>query len=141
MLTIRDPQAWAQSFQGLHAFNMELRTKPTMQAPPFQKWHTIVDELVWKPMGDIGDTANLVERFRRHVDAVVERVPPDRLLVLDVREGWGPLCDFLGVPVPGTEFPRTNDREALERSLELEGRALLDALRGDRPPPENASRP
>jgi hypothetical protein len=37
-------------------------------------------------------------------------VPPDRLLVFTVDEGWRPLCDFIGVPVPEAPFPRVNDR-------------------------------
>jgi hypothetical protein len=36
-------------------------------------------------------------------------VPADRLLVWDVREGWGPLCAFLGLPVPDEPFPNVND--------------------------------
>jgi hypothetical protein len=32
-----------------------------------------------------------------------------KLLVYDVKEGWGPLCDFLDVPVPDVPFPRVND--------------------------------
>lgn len=30
----------------------------------------------------------------------------DQLLEYDVRDGWGPLCKFLGVPVPSEPFPR-----------------------------------
>jgi hypothetical protein len=41
---------------------------------------------------------------------VQQRVPPDRLLVYEVREGWEPLCRFLGVAVPATSFPHLNDR-------------------------------
>ena len=36
-------------------------------------------------------------------------VPPDRLLVFDVKEGWPPLCAFLKKPVPNTPFPNVND--------------------------------
>ena len=37
-------------------------------------------------------------------------VPADRLLLYEVKEGWGPLCSFLGVPVPeGRPFPHLND--------------------------------
>ena len=38
-------------------------------------------------------------------------IPPERLLVFDVTEGWEPLCAFLGVPVPDGAFPRTNSTE------------------------------
>jgi len=30
------------------------------------------------------------------------------LLVYEVSQGWGPLCRFLGVPVPDEPFPKTN---------------------------------
>jgi len=34
----------------------------------------------------------------------------ERLLVLDVKEGWAPLCTFLGVQAPDKPFPRSNNR-------------------------------
>ena len=43
---------------------------------------------------------------------------PGRLLVFHVREGWGPLCEFLGVPVPDDKpFPHLNERAAMKRFL------------------------
>ena len=37
-------------------------------------------------------------------------MPADRLLVYEVSQGWGPVCAFLGVPVPeGKPFPHLND--------------------------------
>ena len=33
----------------------------------------------------------------------------DRLLLYNVKDGWGPLCNFLGVPIPDVPFPRRND--------------------------------
>ncbi len=39
---------------------------------------------------------------------VAQTVPADRLLVFDVRDGWEPLCRFLGVPVPQANFPHKN---------------------------------
>eukprot|EP00747_Dinoflagellata_sp_TGD_P137825 gnl/TRDRNA2_/TRDRNA2_175730_c0_seq2.p1 gnl/TRDRNA2_/TRDRNA2_175730_c0~~gnl/TRDRNA2_/TRDRNA2_175730_c0_seq2.p1 ORF type:complete len:313 (+),score=22.39 gnl/TRDRNA2_/TRDRNA2_175730_c0_seq2:54-941(+) len=32
-------------------------------------------------------------------------VPPEKLLIYNVADGWGPLCDFLQVPVPNEQFP------------------------------------
>jgi len=43
------------------------------------------------------------------MNVVKATVPADRLLVFDVKEGWGPLCTFLGVPVPEKPFPQVND--------------------------------
>ena len=48
--------------------------------------------------------------FNAHIEAVKAAIPADRLLVYQVKDGWGPLCEFLGVPVPDEPFPRTNDR-------------------------------
>jgi hypothetical protein len=32
-------------------------------------------------------------------------------LVYDAPQGWKPLCDFLGVAVPATPFPKVNSTE------------------------------
>ena len=37
-------------------------------------------------------------------------VPSDRLLVWSVKEGWGPLCELLELPVPEEPFPHINYR-------------------------------
>jgi hypothetical protein len=44
-------------------------------------------------------------RIRQHNQEVRETVPAKRLLVFHVREGWAPLCQFLGVPVPDEPYP------------------------------------
>jgi hypothetical protein len=37
-------------------------------------------------------------------------IPAGQLLVYEVKDGWEPLCEFLGQPVPEEPFPRTNSR-------------------------------
>ena len=56
-------------------------------------------------------------------EAEVEaNVPPDRLLKFDVRQGWAPLADFLGVaPPPDGDFPRVNDRNIFQALLTAMG--------------------
>ena len=51
--------------------------------------------------------------LKMHDEEVKRTVPDERLLVYDVKEGWAPLCAFLGVPVPDTPFPRTNTTEEI----------------------------
>lgn len=36
-------------------------------------------------------------------------MPEERLLEYEIKEGWEPLCRFLGKEVPGEDFPRVND--------------------------------
>jgi hypothetical protein len=49
--------------------------------------------------------------FEKQIEDVKAIVPQQRLMVFGVHEGWGPLCEFLGVPVPEkTSFPHENKR-------------------------------
>ncbi|KAG0650201.1 hypothetical protein D0Z07_3313 [Hyphodiscus hymeniophilus] len=50
------------------------------------------------------------EIYLRHYDEVRSMVPPEKLLEFQVKDGWGPLCEFLGNAVPyGRKFPHVND--------------------------------
>lgn len=54
---------------------------------------------------------NTIKVFNHHNDTVQRTVPPESLLVYDVKQGWEPLCHFLEVPVPDLPFPYKNTRE------------------------------
>ncbi len=45
-------------------------------------------------------------------------VPPDKLLIMDVKDGWEPLCKFLEVPVPDEPMPRANDAARAEETAQ-----------------------
>lgn len=50
-----------------------------------------------------------VNRYSEWNDEIKEMYGEDELLVYQVTEGWEPVCDFLGVPVPVDEpFPHLN---------------------------------
>jgi len=65
-------------------------------------------------------------------NAEVQRaVPRDKLLVFNVKEGWAPLCAFLGKPVLEGPFPRTNETEMFQKmgaKRRLMARAVLAGL-------------
>ncbi|KAF4233517.1 hypothetical protein CNMCM8980_010234 [Aspergillus fumigatiaffinis] len=42
---------------------------------------------------------------------IQKAVPADNLLVFNPRDGWEPLCQFLGVPIPDEPFPHVNNTE------------------------------
>ena len=46
--------------------------------------------------------------FEQHYKRIKRVVPKERLLVYDIRDGWDPLCRFLGHGVPATPFPCAN---------------------------------
>jgi hypothetical protein len=57
------------------------------------------------------DKARLIEVFERHNAEVQARIPPERLLVFELSEGWAPLCRFLDVPEPAGAIPKVNTTE------------------------------
>jgi len=58
-----------------------------------------------------------VRFFKAWKEEVVREVPAERLLVWQVKDGWAPLCQFLGVPVPEEPFPNVNDTPSMQRKL------------------------
>ncbi|KAG5446299.1 hypothetical protein CSKR_110338 [Clonorchis sinensis] len=67
------------------------------------------------PQSDRDDDRKLVEAYERWNAQVKRAVPANRLLVFDIRDGWGPLCKFLNVPIPDEPFPRTNEQTVVTR--------------------------
>ena len=60
-----------------------------------------------------------VRFFNTWKSQVVKEVPADRLLVWQVKEGWGPLCHYLGLPVPEETFPKVNDTPSMLKKINL----------------------
>ena len=68
--------------------------------------------------------------FNEHNEEVKRHVPADKLLVFTSKDGWEPLCAFLGVPVPDKPFPHVNDSDEFKRrlrSLTLGGNLIIGA--------------
>jgi hypothetical protein len=70
-------------------------------------------EVIWDRVfdGRMSDKQHVIDVFNRHNDHVVKTVDPDRLLVFEATNGWGPLCEFLGRPIPEEDYPRVNSTE------------------------------
>ncbi len=52
-----------------------------------------------------------IAAFEAHNAEVRATAPRDRLLEWTAKDGWGPICDALRLPVPDEPFPRVNTRE------------------------------
>ena len=118
ILSVRDPEAWFDSTQ---ATVFSERMLGMQRGGPMQAFF---DKVVTTEFGDrIHDRDFMLAQFERHRQEVVATVPKARLLVYDVSEGWGPLCAFLGVPVPDTPFPHTNSREEMAAIMAAVGGA------------------
>jgi hypothetical protein len=75
--------------------------------------------------GRMHDKDHLISVYEAHNAAVRQTIPPERLLVYHVADGWGPLCDFLGVATPDGPTPKANSREEFAAMV----------ARGGGPPP------
>lgn len=47
----------------------------------------------------------------------MQTVPPEKLLVFEPKQGWEPLCKFLGKPVPDQPFPHVHDTASFNKML------------------------
>lgn len=64
----------------------------------------------------MSNSAALRKTYIDHYDHVRAKVPKDNLLEFHPREGWAPLCEFLGHEAPkDTPFPNVNDSASTVR--------------------------
>jgi hypothetical protein len=108
ILTRRSPESWVESFS---ATIYKLLASADQVPPEMKEWLAMGAAVIARTGFPTGlDAAGLAKAFNAHSDAVKAAIPADRLLDYQVKEGWEPLCRFLGVAVPAEPFPRTNDR-------------------------------
>lgn len=108
ILTHRSPESWVASFSAtIYKLVSEPEAVPE-QMRPWLEMATAVIEKTGFPLGL--DADGLAAAFQAHTEAVTSAIPESQLLLFQVKDGWAPLCAFLGVPAPDEPFPRTNDR-------------------------------
>lgn len=114
LLSVRDPDKW---FDSIHATIMSPKMVENISGTPFGELNR---RTIWDTFGGrIHERAHMVECFKRHTEEVKAAIDPDRLLVYEVKQGWGPLCEFLGVAVPDAAFPHVNSTEETKKILEM----------------------
>ena len=111
ILTERDAEAWYKSFSSTILEFMQRGddgiTEPLILAQR-KMGRFLLNQTLF---GGRFDKEHVIEVYKKSNDAVRREVPKDKLLVFDAPDGWGPLCAFLGVPVPETPYPLTNTTE------------------------------
>jgi hypothetical protein len=120
LLSVRDPERWEPSFRETivdMCFGESLiRLLSSARAhvdPKWRRYLEFVNRMFWSEQGTFAaghSPSALIEAFVAHNEEVKRVVPADRLLVWEVSDGWEPLCEFLGVPVPAEPLPHANDR-------------------------------
>lgn len=134
LLTVRDANRWYESVdrtlldgaRQISTPGFESSTALPVVTPEIRR---LVTKVIWRRSfgGCIGNREHVIDFFERHNQEVRRCVPPERLLVYEVTQGWEPLCAFLGVPVPaGIPFPHLNDTESFQLRVK---RWALEAAR------------
>jgi hypothetical protein len=117
ILTLREPERWYASFVTLR--NTVNRFRPVSRLiPKMAKMYRFIDVLVEQRYGRSLDRESCIRVFNEHNAAVQRLVPPERLLVFRVADGWKPLCRFLGCAVPeDIPFPHLNEGDQTLKDL------------------------
>jgi len=119
VLTVRDRDAWHESLcKTLLPLRDSLSGWPYRLIPAIRRLADLSDAAVWDGTfaGRAADRSHAIAVYERHCAEVRNAIPAERLLEFDVRDGWEPLCNFLGVPVPqNSAFPRSNDTATVRR--------------------------
>lgn len=115
ILTVRSPQSWAESWLTVTPAAFFPEQRPFCWIPSIRQLADFNREIMLNVPTNghpdlYDDVPTLVEGYRAWTKYVVDTVPPERLLVFNVQQGWEPLCKFLEKPVPTTPFPHINDR-------------------------------
>jgi hypothetical protein len=111
ILTVRDPEKWYASAERTIWAATNAPTRPGME-----HFRQMCDATNWDGTfgGRFGDRDHAIRVFTEHNDEVRRTVGTDRLLEYEISQGWRPLCDFLGKPVPEQPFPRLNDTASFQ---------------------------
>merc|ERR1712113_863706 len=59
-------------------------------------------------LSELDKNIALRQKYHEHIENVKKRVPSDQLLIMNIRDGWMPLCEFLNKPIPNKAFPNVN---------------------------------
>ena len=108
ILTHRDAEDWYGSFsQTILPLILDRDAWPANAKPWFEMIEKII---IGKALDGRTDRDGILAAYRANEAAVRDLEATGDALVFSVRDGWKPLCRFLGVDEPGEPFPKTNAR-------------------------------
>ncbi len=108
------PEVWWKSAS---ATVFEVTRRPT--PPGMEEWRAMVDRAIGDRFTpDVHDRDAAIAAYERHNARVRAEVPVERLLEWQPGDGWEPICERLGLPVPDAPFPHANTTDEFQAMLE-----------------------
>ena len=120
ILSERDEDSWVKSWVNqLEAIDAARSVFVLTLSPTLRKISLIGRESMRALYGSRKKTPIFVfrKRYRIHNHRIKSMVPPNKLLLYNVNQGWKPLCDFLGFDIPTVAFPHENIKGEVAEKL------------------------
>ncbi|MCA8901592.1 MAG: sulfotransferase family protein [Hyphomonas sp.] len=120
ILTTRSFESWYKSAsETIYPSSAKIPGWMKALVPKVKTITRMVDNTVWGRVfhGRFEDYEYARKVFEEHEAAVKATIPSERLLVFEPKQGWEPLCAFLGKDVPDEPFPRVNDTAEFKKRI------------------------
>ncbi len=135
LLSTRDGASWEQSMTNTiwgvlygDTLIQDLSSAWSRVDPAWDSYIQLMKNM-WEKSGlmSAGDDApgSMARAMERYNAEVIATVPPERLLVWSAGDGFGPLCEFLELPVPDAPFPHVNDSKMFAERIVASSLASL----------------
>jgi len=113
--------AWYKSTMDTIYFTETLWQFKVLKAvvPFMRKFGNVSTKLIWQRshQGTMENKEAAIAHYKQHIENVKALVPPNKLLIFSVDQGWEPLCKFLDVDIPATAFPNVNDKVEVKKTI------------------------
>ncbi|KAF5583248.1 hypothetical protein FPANT_8214 [Fusarium pseudoanthophilum] len=119
--TVRDVKAWERSMATVSTKSTQWFLRFVLfPLPSLRYFVDYINALRQQWSLKFGETEPVTSSsYSQHITWLKENVPEDRLVFIDVRDGWEPLCKALDLPVPkDVPFPRINDSQAIDSNAD-----------------------
>ncbi|CAO3637596.1 unnamed protein product [Cunninghamella blakesleeana] len=118
VLTVRSAESWFKSihntiFNNYNAKRYESKGRDKEVYDMIA--HVCFGGIMEKDEKKIYDEDYMCKLFNDHVENVKRTIPNERLLVMNMGDGWEPLCEFLEKPVPDQCYPVSNSSADFEQ--------------------------
>jgi hypothetical protein len=136
LLSVRNHESWERSMRDTiweiyfgrgvlhHVAQARYQVDPT-----FRRWYDLNVRMCWVTgapfAGAYAERRQLIDAAAAWDEEVKATVPADRLIVWEPADGWEPICEAIGAPVPAEPLPNVNDTEGFKAGI-IGG--ALDAL-------------
>jgi len=118
ILTTRDPDRWYQSMkETILTSNNSQTIGQRINNFIFsfnRRFKAMTKHILIRQFGTDYSRDNMVKVFNEHIKNVEKLCPKEKLLKFEVKQGWKPLCEFLGKPIPDCEFPNENNTDEMK---------------------------